>query len=115
MPANLAADIGRAFARLPAERVAAIIAPVKAVPLGYLAHKSGWFPMPLAVLLVVAGGCYLVDLLTAFLVPDLNQLIHTFIVIPCALPEIWMVGYLPTIGAKTDKIVKPGEPVLAPA
>ena len=40
------------------------------VPLGYLAHKSGWFPKALALVLVVAGGCYVVDLLTAFLVPD---------------------------------------------
>ena len=28
-------------------------------PLGYLAHKSGWFPKPLALVLVVAAGCYL--------------------------------------------------------
>jgi|SRR5664279_3571467 Domain of unknown function (DUF4386) len=83
------------------------------VPLGYLAHKSGWFPKPLAVLLVVAGACYLVDLLTAFLVPELNQLIHIFIVIPCEVAEIWMLGYLLAIGVKTDKVVKPSEPVLA--
>jgi hypothetical protein len=30
------------------------------VPLGYLAYKSGSFPRALGVLLVVAGGCYLV-------------------------------------------------------
>lgn len=39
------------------------------VPLGYLAHKSGWFPRPLTVLLVVVADCYLVDLLTAFVAP----------------------------------------------
>lgn len=89
------------------------------VPLGYLAHKSGWFPKALAVLLVVAGGCYLVDLFTAFLVPDFNQLIHIFIVIPCAIAEIWMVGYLLSIGVKTDKNidegVQPDKHLLAPA
>src|SRR5450755_894576 len=31
------------------------------VPLGYLAYKSGWFPKALGVMLVVGGGCYLVD------------------------------------------------------
>jgi hypothetical protein len=71
------------------------------VPLGYLAHKSGWFPKALGVLLVLGGACYLVDLLAAFLVPDLGQKIHAFIVIPCAIAEIWMVGYLLVIGVKT--------------
>ena len=82
------------------------------VPLGYLAHKSGWFPKPLAMVLVVGGACYLVDLLTAFLVPDLNHLIHTFIVIPCEVAEIWMLGYLLVIGVRTKNAVKPSEPVL---
>jgi len=85
------------------------------VPLGYLAHKSGWFPKALALLLVVAGGCYLVDLLTAFLVPDFNQLIHTFVVIPCAVAEIWMVGYLLAIGVRTDRTGPPAERALAAA
>jgi hypothetical protein len=89
------------------------------VPLGYLAHKSGWFPKALAVSLVVAAGCYLVDLITAFLVPDFNQLIHTFIVIPCLIAEVWMVGYLLAVGVKTDektdKHVQPDEHLLAPA
>jgi Domain of unknown function (DUF4386) len=89
------------------------------VPLGYLAHKSGWFPKAMAVLLMVAAGCYLVDLITAFLVPDFNQLIHAFIVIPCLIAEIWMVGYLLAVGVKTDKKtdedVQPDERLLAPA
>ncbi len=83
------------------------------VPLGYLAHKSGWFPKALALVLVVAGGCYVVDLLTAFLVPDFNQIIGTFIVIPCIIAEIWMLGYLLIIGVRTDKTVKSDENVLA--
>jgi len=83
------------------------------VPLGYLAHKSGWFPKTLAVVLVVAGACYVVDLLTAFLVPDVNQMIGAFIVIPCIIAEIWMLGYLLIIGVKTDKSVRPDESVLA--
>jgi hypothetical protein len=81
------------------------------VPLGYLAHKSGWFPKPLAVLLVVAAGCYLVDVLTAFLVPDFNQLIHAFIIIPVvAIAEIWIAGYLLTIGVNTNKMSNPTSP-----
>ncbi|MEO6957520.1 MAG: DUF4386 domain-containing protein [Antricoccus sp.] len=83
------------------------------VPLGYLAHKSGWFPKPLAVFLMVAAGCYLVDVLTAFLTPDLNQLIHVFIFIPVTVAEVWMAGYLLTIGVNTKKTVKRDQPVLA--
>ncbi len=43
------------------------------VPLGYLAYKSaGLFPRWLGVVLIVGGVCYLVDLLAAFLLPDLR-------------------------------------------
>jgi hypothetical protein len=71
------------------------------VPLGYLAYKSGLFPKALAVVLIAGGVCYLVDLLTAFLVPELGQQIHAFVVIPCAIAEIWMVLYLLVKGVKT--------------
>src|SRR3989454_12464730 len=82
------------------------------VPLGYLAYKSaGWFPKALGVLLVVGGACYLVDLLTAFLVPDFGKEIHGFVTIPSAIAEISMVLYLLVIGVRTQK---PGEPILAP-
>lgn len=77
------------------------------VPLGYLACKSGLFPKWLGVVLIVGGVCYLVDLLTAFLTPDLGQKIHAFVIIPCAIAEISMVLYLLVIGVRTQK---PGEP-----
>lgn len=70
-------------------------------PLGYLAFKSGWFPKTLGVLLVGASGCYLVDMLAAFLAPGFDQKIHTLIVIPCAVAEIWMVCYLLVVGVRT--------------
>ncbi len=71
------------------------------VPLGYLAYKStGLFPKWLGVLLIVGGVCYLVDLLAVFLVPDVGQSIHGFIIIPSALAEISMVLYLLVIGVR---------------
>jgi hypothetical protein len=73
------------------------------VPLGYLAYKSEMFPKTLGVVLVVGGLCYIVDLLAAFLVPDFGQMIHSFVVIPCAIAEISMVVYLLVIGVKTPK------------
>lgn len=79
-------------------------------PLGYLAYRSGWFTKALGILLIVATACYLVDVLSAFLVPDFNSTTHRFIIVPVAIAEIWMVVYLLVIG------VKPGtthEPALA--
>ena len=69
-------------------------------PMGYLAYKSGWFPKALGVMLIVGCGCYLVDMLAAFLVPDFGKTIHGFVTIPSAIAEIWMVGYLLAIGVK---------------
>jgi Domain of unknown function (DUF4386) len=74
------------------------------VPLGYLAYTSlGMFPKWLGVLLIVGGVCYLVDMLAAFLVPDVGQTIHAFVVIPSAIAELSMVGYLLVVGVRTAK------------
>ena len=74
------------------------------VPLGYLAYKSRMFPKALGVVLIVAGACYIVDLLAAFLVPDLQGAIHSFAVIPAAIiAECSMVLYLLVIGVKNPK------------
>jgi hypothetical protein len=74
-------------------------------PLGYLAYRSaGLFPKWLGLLLIVGAVCYIVDLLTAFLVPDLGQKIHTYVVIPSAIAEISMVVYLLVIGVWTPKL-----------
>src|SRR5436190_671097 len=43
------------------------------------------------------------DLLAQFLIPDFGQNIHAFVVIPSAIAEIWMVGYLLVIGVRTQK------------
>jgi len=79
------------------------------VPLGYLAYRSGMFPKALGVVLIVAGVCYLVDLFVAFLPPDIGEIIHTFLIIPPIIGEVWMLGYLLVIGVKT---VKPDERIL---
>jgi uncharacterized protein DUF4386 len=71
------------------------------VPLGYLAYKSGMFPKALGVALIAGGACYLAGLLAVFLIPDLGEKINTFITIPSAIAEIWMLGYLLVIGVRT--------------
>jgi hypothetical protein len=73
------------------------------VPLGYLVYKSRMFPKALAVLLVLGGCCYLVDLLGLFLVPDFSQTINTLVVIPSAIAEVSMVIYLLVIGVRSPR------------
>src|SRR5881227_3769104 len=90
------------------------------IPLGYLAYKSaGMFPKWLGVLLIVGSVCYLVDVLAAFLLPDIGSAIHGYITIPSAIAEISMVFYLLVIGVKTVKpsaqLVNPDERILAEA
>jgi hypothetical protein len=69
----------------------------------------------LGVLLVVGGARYLVDLLAAVPFPDFGQNIHAFIVIPCAIAETRMAGYLLVIGVQTVQTVQPDELILAAA
>ncbi len=70
------------------------------VPLGYLAYRSGMFPKALGVVLIVGGVSYLVDMLAAFLVPDVGAQIHGFLAIPPTIAEIWTLGYLLVRGVK---------------
>lgn len=79
-------------------------------PLGYLAYKSELFPKALGVTLVAATVCYLVHLITAFLIPDFHQQIQAIIVIVPTIAEIWMVLYLLAVGVKT---VEPNTRILA--
>jgi hypothetical protein len=83
--------------------VASIFFGLWLVPLGYLAYKSGWFPKAQGVALIAGGACYLVDVLAAFLVPDVGKAIHTYINIGSAIAEVWMVGYLLVIGVRTSR------------
>jgi Domain of unknown function (DUF4386) len=84
------------------------------MPMGYLAYKSGWFPKALGVLLVVGGACYLVDTLALFLAPGFGEAISAYVVIPAAIAEVWMVGYLLVIGVRSAKPAvacgAPGQP-----
>ncbi len=71
------------------------------VPLGFLAYTSRMFPRPLGVLLVVAGVCYLVDLLVLFLAPDLGARVNSALVAPPVVAEVWMLGYLLVRGVRS--------------
>lgn len=63
------------------------------LPLGFLALRSGLFPRTLSILLVVAGGSWILDTLLSFLAADLPAFVHTIIMAP-TVAEFWMVAYL---------------------
>jgi hypothetical protein len=71
------------------------------LPLGYLALRSGWFPRPLAVLLMV--GCF-AYLALAFAIPlfdGLPEALVWVVATPAGAAEFWMIGYLLTRGVNT--------------
>jgi hypothetical protein len=85
------------------------------VPLGYLATKSGMFPKPLGVLLIIGGACYLLGMLASFLAPGAGLQINTTVTIPSAIAEISMVGYLLLAGIRTTDPDEQRPAALAPA
>lgn len=82
-------------------------------PLGYLAYRSGLFPKVLGVVLVAATISYLVDVLVAFLVPDIAKQVHPLLTIAPLISEVWMLGYLLVKGVRSPTIADRG--VVAPA
>ena len=76
------------------------------IPLGYLAYKSGIFPKVLGIVLVIGGASYLVDVLVAFLLPDLSKQIHGYLAIAPAIAEIGMVLYLLWMGLRPSPRTK---------
>jgi hypothetical protein len=72
------------------------------LPLGYLAYVSGLFPRALGVLLMIGCACYLVDLFTQFLAPDLAATLAPYLHTPPAVAEIAMVLWLLVKGVKTS-------------
>jgi hypothetical protein len=87
-------------------------------PMGYLAYRSGLFPKALGVVLVAATMSYLLDVLAAFLVPEVATQAHRFLVIAPLIGEVWMLAYLLAKGVRSSRdaarvIVDPGAPMPA--
>lgn len=64
------------------------------VPLGLLMVRSRRFPKALGLMLMVGGVCYLSETFTHLLHPSLGDSIGEILVVPSAIAEIWMIGYL---------------------
>jgi hypothetical protein len=83
------------------------------VPLGYLAYQSGMFPRALGVVLVAAGVSYLVDMIAAFLFPEISMKIHGLLAILPTVAEVWTLVYLLVVGVKNGKTAEPAKVIIA--
>lgn len=69
-------------------------------PLGLLAYRSGMFPRPLGVILMLACAAYLVDVPLQFLASGIADAINPVVVALVTISEVSMVGYLLIKGVK---------------
>lgn len=83
------------------------------LPLGYLAYHSGWFPRPLAGLLMVGCAAYLTLAFAAPLFDGLPETLVWIIATPAGIAEFWMIGYLLTKGINTHQAARAEENVPA--
>ena len=68
------------------------------VPLGYLVMKSGYFPRPIGVLLIVGGVAYLVDFTVYFLLPGMASTVAPVLGVS-AVAEVSFILWLLVRGA----------------
>ena len=64
------------------------------LPLGALVYRSGFIPRMIGVLLIVAGGAYVVSSVTFFLLPDYFRFTSLFMTVAAAAGELSIVGWL---------------------
>jgi hypothetical protein len=64
------------------------------LPLGYLVVKSGYFPKPLGILLMIGCLGHLVDVYTRFLAPELGATVSPFAMTPAAVAELSFIAWL---------------------
>ena len=69
--------------------------------LGLLGYRSGMFPRPLALVLMLSTGCYMVDALLQFLAPGFAQTSAPVFVAVVTLSEVSLLLYLLIKGVRT--------------
>jgi hypothetical protein len=81
-------------------------------PLGLLAYRSGMFPRPLGIILMLGTLAYLVDVMLQFLAPQLGSATNPALVVLVILSEVSMLAYLLIKGARA---ASPADRVLVAA
>ena len=62
--------------------------------LGYLIIRSGFLPRLLGALMMLAGGCYLINSFSLFLSPEFAAHLFPWILLPCLLAELSLALWL---------------------
>jgi hypothetical protein len=75
--------------------------------LGLLGYRSGMFPRPLSLVLMLSTVCYLVDALLQFLAPALAPTSAAVFVVPETLSEVSLLLYLLIKGVRTPRVTPP--------
>ncbi|MGI5499044.1 DUF4386 domain-containing protein [Lentzea sp. CA-135723] len=75
------------------------------LPMGYLALRSGLFPKPLGVLLVVGGFAWIADPVIAFALPAAPAFLRDVVSAPTSLGEFGLMLYLLFRGVRTPAAV----------
>jgi hypothetical protein len=70
------------------------------VPMGTFILATRLMPRPLGVLLIVGGACYVTSAVLSAALPEAGG-IADLLGIPATVGELWMVGYLLTVGIRS--------------
>jgi hypothetical protein len=73
------------------------------LPLGYLVHRSGYFPKAVGVLLAVGCFGYLIDTFAHFVAPGVAESISGIVLMPAAIGELSFVVYLLVKGVRVPQ------------
>ena len=64
-------------------------------PLGLLAYRSGMFPKPIGIALMVGSAAYVIDVPLQFLAPGIAEVVSPVVVVPIVIvAEVSMLAYL---------------------
>ena len=69
------------------------------IPMGWLVVRSRWLPMPLGWILIAGGAGYVVSAFVSYAFPN-SDLAAQLLTGPATIGEIWIMGYLITVGIR---------------
>lgn len=72
-------------------------------PFGYLVYHSGFIPKILGILLIINCFAYLVESITALIVPEIREAISSILMIPMSVGELGILLWLLIIGVRRRK------------
>lgn len=90
-------------------RVAAVFFGLWLIPMGVLVLHSGWLPVLLGRLLVIAGAGYVLSAVVDYLAPSATAAVP-LLQVPSVIGELWMAAYLALIGIRPRRPQAPSTP-----